>query len=293
MKRRGFTLVELLVVIAVIAILIGMLLPAVQKARESAYRAKCQNNLKQISLACLNYESAHRRLPPSRLPGETQTWAWIILPQLEQESLHQAWDKDTPIHMMKHPDALMIPVPVYFCPSRRDPNDKLSEPFQQAAGCGTTNSTLGALGDYAAGIGTTGSDKDMSVLVNGTATTVAPTGAFVADRGLPVTAFKDGMSHTLLIGEKHFPDHRQGKYPWDCGLWDGHNVVCSTRSAGPGFPLATAPPDERLLFGGPHLGVCQFAFADGGVRSVSTHVNEQLLGRLSHRYDRLPTPADY
>ena len=90
---RGFTLVELLVVIAIIGILVALLLPAIQAAREAARRAKCQNNLKNISLAVLNYETAKKHYPPGFVstPADTiEGWAWttFILPYLEEQSIY-------------------------------------------------------------------------------------------------------------------------------------------------------------------------------------------------------------
>ncbi len=85
--RVGFTLVELLVVIAIIGILVALLLPAVQQAREAARRSQCLNNEKQLALACLNYESALRKLPVGGVPGEGSMWTAYILPYVEDTAL--------------------------------------------------------------------------------------------------------------------------------------------------------------------------------------------------------------
>src|SRR5262249_6665825 len=125
-RKRAFTLIELLVVIAVIATLIGLLLPAVQSAREAARRAQCVNNLKQIGLALLNYEGTLQTFPPGYVSnfdaqgndtGPGWGWAAMLLPQFEQTPLFNSINFNLAI---EHPGNLTSRLPVvdnFLCPS--------------------------------------------------------------------------------------------------------------------------------------------------------------------------------
>ena len=295
-RRSGFTLVELLVVIAIIAILIGLLLPAVQKVRDAASRASCQNNLHQFGLAFDMYHTNNGRLPPTRLSDQHATWAVLILPYIEQGNLYALWN--IPQTYYDQSDvARLTSVPIYFCSARRSP---LSAPGHSVFGdqnddMGATLGpfTPGALGDYAVCTGTDncdGCDCDGHVY----------NGAFRANinqygQGLgyiTYTDVTDGLSNTLFAGDKHVHVQFFGYGVLDCSLYNGDYWMCSSRSAGPNYPLAQTPRDIVVGFGGYHTGVCQFLFGDGSARTISNSANPNTLALLANIADGQMIP-DY
>jgi len=285
--RTGFTLIELLVVIAIISVLLGLLLPAVQNVREAANRTKCANNLKQIGLAMQNYHFNHGTLPPSRqMANNSASWAWLILPELEQDNLYRQWKTGATINQVQTA-VLQSAVPVFFCPTRRGPGGEAAA-FSQESACASHMGAQGSPGDYAANIGTTGADVPIYTLFG----TINPNGPFRAVTPARFEDITDGLSNTFLVGEKHVPFNQMFKFPWDCGMFDGHNPVCNTRCAGPGYPLANSRMDQGWKFGSYHPGVCQFAFCDGSVRIMQNTTSERSLGLFAQRNDGMPTPAE-
>jgi prepilin-type N-terminal cleavage/methylation domain-containing protein/prepilin-type processing-associated H-X9-DG protein len=228
MKRRkqqspdsGFTLVELLVVIAIIGVLVALLLPAVQAAREAARRSSCVNNVKNLALGCLNYESSHKALPPSRKFDywDSYTWTQYVLPFIEQQAVYDMywtlpnskWEQPDPSKATSNspigPDARMrqarnTPISLFYCPSDITPIENETDTTQ-----------FGTLrGNYRACVGST--DMYGNRLDNTSYVPLPQLGDLLGAMGVkkPVDAqarvapnklaeLSDGTSTTLLISE--------------------------------------------------------------------------------------------
>ena len=320
LRRRAFTLVELLVVITIIGILIALLLPAVQAARESARRLQCSNNLKQIGLAMLNHESAHGHYPtagwgglwvgdPDRGFGLGQPGGWIynILPYMEQEALHQlGTGKDEADKKADASQATRTPLAALNCPSRR--RALLYPAIDDGYYIHNANIvTQHALNDYTANAGdsTPFSCSGPPNLPPANDPTYASyswpawigdqTGICYLRSQVAHAHVRDGTSNTLMAGEKYLtPDNyaNGSDFGDNRSMYAGHNYDTLRWANQSLLPKRDRPGESSIdIFGSAHSGGCNFVFCDGSVRSISYSIEPETYRRLGNRKDRLPVDA--
>jgi prepilin-type N-terminal cleavage/methylation domain-containing protein/prepilin-type processing-associated H-X9-DG protein len=217
-SRKGFTLIELLVVIGIIAVLMGLLLPAVQKVREAAALIVCANNLRQIGLALHTYHDSHGQFPPGYIDGNTDPtstpdndvgpgwgWASFLLPYVEQENLFRQIDFKVGVGIGSNTAVSMVSLEIYQCPSDlyQQPfpvyDSSFTKPIATVAhgnyvGCnGWVECFNNAGGGYQAGVGSDG--------LPGVAGT-AGDGLFYRNSKNTVYSVTDGLSNTIFVGER-------------------------------------------------------------------------------------------
>jgi prepilin-type N-terminal cleavage/methylation domain-containing protein len=279
MRRSAFSLVELLVVIGILAILMGLLLPATQKVRAAATAVLCKNNLKQINLACLNYESTHGQLPPAviLLPDSMYSLNLhvAILPYLEQQAIFDraaADCKNFPITSLAPPhQGLKTLVKLYQCPA----DNRQSWLHRTSAG------HVVALTGYL-GIGGVGRYPQSN-------------GIYPLARTVRITDITDGTSNTIAWGERPpTPDYLGG---WWYSSWAGVVAepvlpVRAERGTPEGSTIgaySSCPPGpydfvqgdlnnrcDGYHFWSTHSGGAHFGIADGSVRFLSYSANSIL-----------------
>jgi prepilin-type N-terminal cleavage/methylation domain-containing protein len=301
--RHAFTLAELLVVIAIIAILIGLLLPAVQKVREAANRIKCTNNLKQLGLAAHQYHDLHQHLPPAigynpPTTGAFGTYFFHLLPYIEQDNLYRSAFGSLTFPSPTGPTMVHFPginnvysrtVPLFLCPS---------DPSVGPNGSAMVGADLFGASCYAFNALVV-AENDITIIPFKT----NPQGKNNIPADIP-----DGTSNTVLHAEKYArctntiqpPQFRDGGNAWAYGgagpfPWLPPPMAPPIKGFGPGFcvpglanqgaPNAIGPQSRFQVRPFPFLGACdptrastshssmQVGLADGAVRSLAASLS--------------------
>jgi prepilin-type N-terminal cleavage/methylation domain-containing protein/prepilin-type processing-associated H-X9-DG protein len=307
LESAGFTLVELLVVITIIGILIALLLPAVQAAREAARRMQCSNNLKQICLALHGYHERKNCFPPgdvepsAAVPGVvgSQLGAFfMLLPDLELSNLYDgvnwqnppaniALDPITWQNDPKNKTVIGVRPPVLVCPSDMGPpmEDKYHTPANYFSG------GLSAVCSYAMMMGTIGPCG------NTTDSKWHNNGLFYLTTAHCIADIVDGTSSTICVGEVLEGSTMDSSNVWFFGGRWGDTLRCSQE------PINTPPRRGCTItawgqtlngaFGSYHPGGCSFGFADGHVSFVAETIPLVIYQALSTRngYGKAPPPT--
>jgi prepilin-type N-terminal cleavage/methylation domain-containing protein/prepilin-type processing-associated H-X9-DG protein len=317
LRPAGFTLVELLVVIAIIGILIALLLPAVQAAREAARRTQCVNNMKQLSLGCMNHADVRRRFPASAT-DHGASYVFQILPYIEYGALQASFNMSAHVANEVNQPAWARSLATVRCPSQT--NDEQTQISAIPATASTTNPYVDGNDWRSHYLAVMGGKKSCTTpgAPNSHLTMIAalcPSGNAVADTGgsasngimYPESKIRfrditDGTSNTLLLGECSWnagvtrawlvgslmrpgvsfaSGHKYSAYGGRNVAWP-INTSTTKRIDGGGTGVPNFPVNDTS-FGSLHTGGAHFAFADGSCTFVSENVNLEVLIAMASR----------
>ncbi|MFV1965004.1 MAG: DUF1559 domain-containing protein [Pirellulaceae bacterium] len=279
--RAGFTLVELLVVIAVIGILIALLMPAVQAAREAARRMQCGNNLRQVGIALHNYHGTHKVFPPGYVAprshwwGPSWSWSSFVLPYLEQKATYnrlgvksRKFGNGDPFAM---PTSLtQTTLRIFVCPSDGGSN------LNHRKGNHAKSNYRGIMGNF-------------TILTVTYKELTGKCGVFFLNSRIAIPQIEDGSSSTLAVGECRLERSATGR---KAALWAGmRGAEKGIVHVSDAMWFINSDPEYRLdgtasqAYSSRHPGVVGFVFADGSVHFLSKTIDGQTLERLAARND--------
>jgi len=312
--RSGFTLVELLVVITIIGILMSLLLPAVQSARESARMARCENNLHQIGIAALNHLQEQDYFPtggwvwrwagdPDQGTGLNQPGGFFynLLPYIDQKNVWQLGAGLTEMSTAKNTaiaQCAQTLLPVYNCASRRqlqlwpytNPNQfhNMVNPPSLARADYAANSGDGGLGDCDGGPTSYTQGRTPSYWPNELASLGTPFTGITMPYGLiRASSIRNGMSNTLLAGERYLDtdNYYNGSDPADDQGWDMGYDLDTNREAGKNFaPMQDWAGDENSqVFGSCHPSGFVMVLCDGSVHNFNYAIDPTMMGHMANR----------